>query len=226
MTIAHFPTGVRWTVAVTVLCCGLCLHRRQAAADPGAAAVQAAPWDPVRQGEDLSIWRRAVPGSPIREVRVEATLRASSVRLWEVIRDVGSHTQFLPYVRESRLLDEPSPERRTYYQRISPPVVSDRDYTLRARAWADYQTGVFEHAFEVANELGPPPQAGVVRIAELRGRWTLEPVGPERTRIVYWVHMNPGGSIPAWVTNLGQGISLPKLFAAIEKRARDPGYVR
>ena len=179
----------------------------------------APPWRRVRDADGIAIWQREVPGSPIYEIRVETVFAASSERIWQVIRDVAQHSSFLPYVAESRVLRNEDAMRRLVYQRISPPVVNDRDYTIRTIAWPDHETGVFEQHFAAANNQGPPPRRDAVRVANLKGGWILEPLDAHHTRIVYWIHTDPGGLIPAWLINLGSRISVPRLLAAIEKRA-------
>ena len=48
--------------------------------------------------------------------------------------------------------------------------------------------------------------------------WRLEPLAPERTRVVFTLHLEPGGGVPAWMAN-ARVVSTP--FEALENlRAR------
>lgn len=180
-------------------------------------------WEVLTASDTLTVWQRPVVGSGIREVQVEAVLEASSRQIWNVIRDVAKHPEFLPYVAEARVVRDAG-EVRYVYQRVSPPVVADRDYTLGARAYEDHETLVFQQDFWLENAVGPAPQDGVVRVEVVQGRWILEPLNPKRTRILYQLHTDPGGSIPSWLINFGQRYSLPRLLNAVERRAQDPTW--
>jgi hypothetical protein len=190
-----------------------------ALASPKLAAQHAGPWELLRSSSELSIWQRSVPNSDIREVKVEAVIPAPTGRLWQVIRDTAAYPQFLPYVKEARILTVDEAGVRTIYQKISPPLVSQRDFVIRQIAQIDSETGVYQQDFEGVTGVGPAPVDGVVRITAMHGRWVLEPVTPTSTRLVYWLHADPGGHVPAWIINFGQRYSLPKLFKAIERRA-------
>ena len=179
------------------------------------------PWVSMGESNGTKIWQREVASSSIQEIKVETTIDASSVHIWRVIRDVERYAEFMPYLAEARILWEQG-DTRLVYQRISPPLFNDRDYTLRAKAYEDYETGVFEQTFSEANAQGPPPRDGTVRVGTVDGGWVLEPLGPSKTRIVYWLHTDPGGVVPQWAVNFGQRRSLPKLLKALRQVVTRP----
>jgi hypothetical protein len=88
------------------------------------------------------------------------------------------------------------------YDQIRTPVVSDRDYTIvvtRRRAGARV---TFECV--TANERGPAPQKGYVRIAVVNAGWYVEPDGHGGTRLGYFAYSEPGGSVPAFLVRGAQ----------------------
>ncbi|MEE8410260.1 MAG: START domain-containing protein, partial [Myxococcota bacterium] len=125
---------------------------------------------------------------------------------------------WMPNMAEARILREEG-DTRIVYQRVSPPIVDDRDYTLRIVAFEDQETGVFEQRLSLANDRGPPPVDGVVRVLVVEGGWLLEPVGKNKTRILYWLHTDPGGAVPGWAFNVGQQYTLPDQIEALRRRA-------
>ena len=44
-----------------------------------------------------------------------------------------------------------------------------------------------------------PPRDGVVRVTALRGFYRLTALDGGRTRVVYQVYSDPGGSLPRWL---------------------------
>lgn len=181
------------------------------------------PWELIQDEDGVELWQRMVPGSDIYQIKIEMMLEGSSKQVWDVIRDVESVPEFNPYMAEARLLKTEG-DLRWVYQRIDPPFVNDRDLTFRSRAMEDHETGVYQQFLEIDNQRGPPPIDGVVRIEVLQAFWTLEPVAKDRTRVLYWIHTDPGGWIPAWMVNYGQRRSVPDLIRIFQKRILDPKW--
>jgi hypothetical protein len=112
------------------------------------------------------------------------------------------------------------------YQRLSAPLVSDRDYTLRIRTTSKNVEGGTSYLsrWETENVLGPVERRGVVRVKLCEGGWLLEPLGSTATRANYSVYTDSGGVIPAFIKNTGSQIGIRKIFTAIRKQVRDPKY--
>src|SRR5262249_12680456 len=103
-------------------------------------------------------------------------------------------------------------------------VISDRDFTLRARWGARGE--VLWTRFFVDNPRGPAERDGVVRVPLLSGGWDLEPIRDgQATRAVYRVQIDLAGSIPRWMVSGGAAKDLPKLFENVRRQARLRGQV-
>jgi hypothetical protein len=83
------------------------------------------------------------------------------------------------------------------YQQISVPTVSDRDMTLRLFKVPPAADGTLEMRWEAANELGPGPEKGFVRMSVVRGSWSVKPLEGGKARITFTTFSEPAGSIPA-----------------------------
>ena len=109
------------------------------------------------------------------------------------------------------------------YQRLSPKIVADRDYTLRVwnKSWPAADGLVFLIRWAPANELGPPEKKGVVRVKICDGGWLLEPDGAIRTRATYSVYTDTGGLIPALIANYASQTGISRLFEAVKAAGSD-----
>ncbi len=112
------------------------------------------------------------------------------------------------------------------YQRLSPKVCADRDYTLRVwkESWRAPNGLVFMSRWSPANELGPPEKKGVVRVKLCEGKWLLEPEGITKTRATYSIYTDTGGYIPSFIANHVSLTGIKRLFAAIRNQVKDPKY--
>jgi ribosome-associated toxin RatA of RatAB toxin-antitoxin module len=181
------------------------------------------PWQLLRDDRDLKLWGRPVPSSTILQLRAEMEVDATPRKVWNLLRDVERVVEYNPYISESRIRSEQG-DTRYIYQRFVPPVIADRDVTFKAVAYEDEANGVFQQLITLANNQGPPPVDGVVRVKVLEAQWSIEPADSGKTRVCYWIHTDPGGLIPDWLVNFAQERSVPKLFAAFKNRLRDPRW--
>jgi polyketide cyclase/dehydrase/lipid transport protein len=194
-----------------------------------------APWETVHTEDGLVVQSRARPGSAIAELRAEGAIAAPPAVVRAVVADVERYPEFMPYVKVSRVLARDSGGDTVVYQRLSFGAlrllgVGDRDYVIRITEQVlASPTGqpVFRRRWNLADAAGaPPPEDSVIRLAVDRGLWELGPADPAgtRTRAIYCLFTDPGGSLPAWVANQANRTGIPDVFAAVRKAATDPRY--
>jgi hypothetical protein len=191
------------------------------AAEPG----QNGDWKLVKQSSGVVIYSRPHPGSNLKEFKAVGEIDAATKRVHGVIDDVEAYTSFMPYTTECRVIAR-EPDSLLTYQRVSPKIVSDRDYTLRIRqkSWPVENGLAYLNHWEPANENGPAEKPGVFRVKVCEGSWLLEPAGEGKTRATYSVFTDSGIAGPAFIANTISTTGISKLFAAVRKQAKDPKY--
>jgi hypothetical protein len=186
-----------------------------------ATAVGAEEWQTVATG-DISIRARLRPDIPSgREVWAEGTMAVGLPYVQAALRNHASYRQWMPYVTESRVLEE-VPGTRVTYTQLDFPFVSNRDYVLRVveeEGHTEDGTVTFTQKWTPANEV-LPEREGVVRLRHNSGSWLFTPEGDARVRYVYRFTVEPGGSIPGFVAGMGQKDAVLATVRAVEKRAR------
>lgn len=90
------------------------------------------------------------------------------------------------------------------------PLVADREITTRIAKRRDEATGSCRLEWDDANDEGPPPVKGRVRIVASRGFWEFTPVSEESeaASMVYENYADLGGRIPGWLINSVMGSSI------------------
>ena len=196
-------------------------------ANPVTAEPEATPgeWKLVSTSDNVALYRRSRPGPGHYETRATGEIAASVAVVRAVIDDAESYTRFMPYTVECQVLKREG-DSALVYQRLSAPLISDRDYTLRVRTTSTTAEGktTYRSRWETENGAGPAEKPGVVRVKLCEGGWLLEPVGPNTTRATYSIYTDSGGAIPGFIKNTGSQVGIRKIFAAIRKQARDPKY--
>jgi Polyketide cyclase / dehydrase and lipid transport len=104
---------------------GVCLQVRSA--EPEASPAE---WKFISNKEGIALFRRDRPVT--QETKAVGEIGAPAAAIHAVINDVDSYARFMPYTAECRVLKREG-NSILAYQRISAPLTSDRDYTVRMR---------------------------------------------------------------------------------------------
>jgi hypothetical protein len=183
-------------------------------------------WKLIKEVGGISLYSRARAGTALKEFKALGEIEASTRAVHNVINDLENYPSFMPYTVECRLIKREGDS--TYsYQRLSPKIVCDRDYTLRVRerSWPVEGGIVYLNEWQPANEFGPSEKPGVLRVKLDEGSWLLEPSGADKTRATYLIYTDSGGKLPAFVANFASEIGIRKLFAAVRKQSKEPKYL-
>ena len=163
-----------------------------------ALLLQAAPeFAKVEEVEGVLIEARSVTGSSLVELRLKTTTTKSPGSLCDAAFGDGKFDPAEPDLQSRKVISESADERVTYDQ-INPPVVSNRDYAVRAKRLRTGEDSC-RMTFEAANEVAPSKPVGWVRITKLRGEWRFERQPDGKTQVTYLVFTDPAGSIPAFM---------------------------
>lgn len=184
-------------------------------------AALAAEWSSAEHVDGINVQSRPVAGSKVVELKLETTVYADAQRLCDEAFGRGKLDPEEPNLKARTVLQEQADERVTYEQ-ISAPVVSDRDYAVRAKRERNAD-GSCRITFEAANELAPEIPKGFVRITQLKGEWLFTPQGKGLTHLQYRVHSDPAGSLPAFMvegTRRDVAVKWVKMMVARASRAK------
>jgi hypothetical protein len=114
-------------------------------------------WKLSTRDKNVAIYSRPRPGSPLKEFKAVGPIDAPTYAVSAMIDDFQNYPKFMPYMTECRLIKKDG-DSIVGYQRLSPRVCADRDYTLRVwkKSWPVTDGLVFTSHWSPANELGPP----------------------------------------------------------------------
>lgn len=158
-------------------------------------------WQLAKDSDDIKVYTREVPNSPLREFKGEIELAASPDRVLAALKDVNSFRKWMPDVATAEVLRSSETEQYQYIENTAPWPVSNRDGIYRLTLTRGEDAGVVVTTVRI--EAVPdylPVRDGKVRIKKMDGYWKISPNG-NGVEVVYQVHANPGGSIPSWVAN-------------------------
>lgn len=177
-------------------------------------------WSQASRNKELVIFTKDNEKAGVREIRAHAFVDAPPAAVFDAVGDFDNYAKYMPYVKESKILEEKG-NVVWVYSLLAPPLVSQRDYVIEVKRTrgGDANGGVFKSEW-VSTPDKQPERDGVVRVVLNTGSWTLEPVdGGTRTRVTYSLLTNPGGAIPRWIADRSNTVAIPDLFKAVKKRS-------
>lgn len=151
----------------------------------------------------LKIFTCPVPSSDFLSFVGVAELDASRDAVLALLYDIESATDWVWKTAEMRLLQELTEgDGRVVYQRVSAPwPVTDREIISRSRGFMDPETGEAFISIEGLPDF-LPRDSRYVRVPVLAGAWNITPLAQDRCRVVFRLHVEPGGEIPSWLANI------------------------
>ena len=183
------------------------------------ALAQAPEWRHDRTVDGIELELRAVPTSKFDELRVTTTRPGDLQRVCDAIFAKGLGEKVDGQFKKRVVIKETETERWTYEQ-IAVPIVSDRDYVMHVKLEQPASTGRCEISFQTEDDPAYPPAPRHVRLASVRGRWTVLPGGEGKVNITYLVFSDPGGGVPAFLVHGGQRNAAIDFLKTILARAR------
>ncbi|MBY6187641.1 SRPBCC family protein [Marinobacter hydrocarbonoclasticus] len=177
-------------------------------------------WELASDKRGAQVYTRKVPGTPVKEVKMEALIDAPVEQVWRAISEIEHYPEFMPYIDDIEVMGEAQNGGAYVYHRVDPPLVSKRDYTLLIVNEEDVEAGSYYRYWTQMNQFGPEPKKGVVRLEICDGSWALERTEDGRTQATYWVYTDPGGRIPGWLANQANTVGLYDVLKAVEARAK------
>jgi hypothetical protein len=176
-------------------------------------------WKTAATKSGVTLERRSVSGSSFYEYRAVVGVPLPPARVaeevWRTMREGDMDSL------KHRDILRASVDELIIYDQIRTPIVSDRDYTVRVRRMNDAASGRTQFRCESANELGPPPKRGYVRIPIIRAGWMTAPDGKGGTLLTYYAFSEPGGTIPAFLVHgAQQDRSLADVIRILERLRR------
>lgn len=158
-------------------------------------------WTIGKNENGIVVSHRTVPGSGFRETEAEMIVRESLASIISFLSDINAYQNWYPNTKSIRILDQPSDRELIVHQIVVfPAPLKDRDVVMRSTVTQDAVTRAVTITMTVLPDY-LPPQKNIVRIRKCTGYWRLIPQGDGSVRVIYRMHGEPGGTVPAWVAN-------------------------
>jgi hypothetical protein len=177
-------------------------------------------WKLQKDKDGIKVYSAAFPDSKIRAIKVVASYEASPGEIADLVMDVNTATEWVSHLKSSSLIKSVSQNELYYYAEVSLPwPVANRDFVAHLTRYENAQTGTI--TIEGPAVAGMTPEKkGIVRINNSDGKWIITPLGNNQVRVEYSLHVDPAGSIPAWLVNMFSGETPLQIFENLRQELK------
>ena len=181
-------------------------------------------WDLRADKDGVKVYSAEFPNSKIKAIKVIGEFNATPAQLAAVVMDVNTATEWVYHLKSSTLVKKVSPNELYYYAEVSLPwPAANRDFVAHLTATQDPDTKVVVVDGPAVSGF-MPEKKGIVRIGNSIGKWIITPIGPNRVKVEYSIHVDPGGSLPSWLVNMFATEAPVQIFKSLRTELQKPGY--
>lgn len=159
------------------------------------------PWKLYTVRDNIKVYTRTNPNSPIKDVRITAELNTTMERLTNHLREISNYPDWVYKCKAANRIRTNHEDDYYYYTQTDMPFpFKDRDLVAHVIQWKDTEGVIRSEASAVADLV--PIDEKMIRITQLQSNWTIFPAKNGLIPIDYTIQAHPGGSLPAWLINL------------------------
>ena len=162
-------------------------------------------WKLKSSKDNIEIYNRHVGNMPTLMFKTIATIDEPIDKVVSVLVDLERRNQWEPFFGSGKVIREVTPyDRIEYWHSATPkPILKDREFIVNTKAWVDQPSNTLIFQFKSVDY---PYQSGFNRVrAKLyESSFALTPLGPNKTKIVYILHVDPMGWCPKWIIRIVQ----------------------
>ncbi|MCY7421046.1 MAG: hypothetical protein LH478_04805 [Chitinophagaceae bacterium] len=160
-----------------------------------------AKWELAKNKNGIKVFTSVDGFSKFKSIKVEAVINGTIDKLISLLKNSASNKEWIYGTKESYILKNGgNSEYLSYTETEVPWPASNRDIPLSMQISQDVKSGKLHiTAKGVPNAI--PVKKGIVRIPYFNSWWNVQ-ADKDKLFIEYFLEVDPGGSVPAWINNL------------------------
>lgn len=159
-------------------------------------------WELTKEKNGIKVYTAKEASSKFKDIKVEAVFTGTIQKLVSILMNVANTKNWVYGTKDSYLIRKINANEILYYSETALPwPVNNRDIPIKMQLNSDPRNNTLKvFASGVPNAI--PQKKGVVRIPYFNAFWDVKYDGKSKLIISYVLKMDPGGTVPAGVTNM------------------------
>ncbi|XP_040100224.1 phosphatidylcholine transfer protein isoform X2 [Oryx dammah] len=190
---------------------------REACAELQRPALSGASWELLVETQGISVYRLLDEPTGLYEYKLIGTLRAPPDLLADTCMDLGYIKRRIPQVTEA-YETECNGETVIYLKMEFPFLLSRRDCVyVQQRRELDFRGRKIQVVLAKGTSVPQfPERSDFIRVRQCQMKLAMESDGSNRSKVLIYCFINPGGRIPSWIINLVAKNGIPGFLADLE----------
>jgi hypothetical protein len=167
-----------------------------------AQVLESKDWKLVKQKNGIGVYTAPGGHDGLKLIKVTAEMTGSLQGVKQLFTNIPIQKEWVYGTRKSYLVKKQDENSLLYYNETGLPwPANNRDVVIRMVMEED--PPLKSLVIRQESEKGSfPANKGVVHVQHLSGKWIFTETGNKKLKAVYYLDIDPGGSLPAWVVNL------------------------
>lgn len=183
-------------------------------------------WELIKEQDGIRIYRRDVPGTEIDEFKGDIIVRARIDVIGIVLQDVLAYPTWMEDCKHTQFIEKFDDRNFIVYQvQDTPWPVKNRDIVVRVTTTINWEAGSFTVIVKAIEDARIPPQEHLVRITELTGKWEVEYLDREHTKVTYSLNTDPAGSLPVSLISKNLQNAPYITLQGLQRIVKEPSYI-
>ena len=181
-------------------------------------------WSLKSDKDGIKIYTSPVVNSKLKALRIECNYQSTLTQMVAALLDLKTRTEWIYHTKSIHLVKQVSPSELFYYSEINLPwPAQNRDFVAHLITTQDENTKVVTMDGPVAPTM-VPEKDGIVRVKNSISKWLIFPLSKNEVKVEYTIQLDPGGAIPAWLTNMFASEGPTQSFKALRLQLKKPEY--
>jgi hypothetical protein len=152
--------------------------------------------------DSIRVYACASARLKFKSVKANFTVNARLSQLAAFVLDVNNYCDWQYQTIQSKLVKKINEQEVIYYTEIAAPwPVNNRDMVVDLKLIQDTKTKVLTITAKSVPQ-SAPEKNHIVRVPMSLAKWTVVPLSPSVLKVEYFIEIDPGGSVPAWMVNM------------------------
>ena len=163
-------------------------------------------WEPNTDEDEIETFTGEVAGSDLIAFKGAGPIDAPIGKVANILIDTPRHGEWVPNFGGMRVVRNISESEKVIYRHVLTPfIISDRDFVVRVRVHKEDASGHLLFDFSSVQDPAAPVEEDKVRGVLHTSGYRMWPIdGGARTMVIFTIHVDPKGDVPAWIVNLFQ----------------------
>lgn len=177
-------------------------------------------WSLQKEKDGIKLSTRKSAVSAFNDVRVQADLPGTIDQLSAMLLDVERYPEWAYATQKASVYKKISATKLIYYSEINVPwPATDRFFYAMFELKKNAAAGTLDLVSASLPDFGPAPP-NLIRVPHSKGTWHAYAIPGKQIHVDYYLELDPGKALPAWILNLFSSKGPMDTFEKIRERMK------